>query len=300
MTLSDANPAGGMAGPGHLSTIRLIVNADDFGISERVNAGIVMAHRAGIVTATSLMAAGRAFEQAVQWCRMLPSLDVGVHLTLVAEKPLRPKGSSLTGSDGRFPISIGAFLQRCLAGRIRLSDVQAELSAQIERVLDQGIRPTHLDSHQHVHALPVISALTQRLAARYGIPFVRVPVEDGRTGRPQNLHGISRMLGSMFLKASWAAARLGGAGGRKAPPLRFLGFQEGGRLDHERLQRLLRSLRPGRVYELMCHPGFTPDEPDVKRWNYRHEIELQALTSRLIRSEITARGIQLCSFKDLT
>jgi len=289
-----------MAGAGQRPAIRLIVNADDFGISERVNDGIVMAHRAGIVTATSLMAVGRAFEQAVQWCRALPSLDVGVHLTLVAEKPLLPNGSALAGDHGRFPTSIGAFLRRYLQGKVRLADVQAELSAQIERALDQGIRLTHLDSHQHVHALPVLAALTQRLAARYGIPFVRVPVEDWRAGRPQNLHGLYRMLGSMLLRASWTAARLSGASGRTGRSLHFLGFQEGGRLDHLRLQRLLRSLRPGRVYELMCHPGFTPDEPDVKRWNYGHEKELQALTSPLIRSEIAARGIQLCSFKDLT
>jgi predicted glycoside hydrolase/deacetylase ChbG (UPF0249 family) len=78
-----------------------------------------------------------------------------------------------------------------------------------------------------------------------------------------------------------------------------LGFQDGGRLDDLRLRRLLRALRPGRAYELMCHPGLTPDEPDVKRWQYNHEKELQALTSPSIRSEIAARGIQLCNFKDL-
>jgi predicted glycoside hydrolase/deacetylase ChbG (UPF0249 family) len=150
-----------------------------------------------------------------------------------------------------------------------------------------------------VHALPGLAALTQRLAARYDIPFVRLPVEDWWTSRPRNLHGLYRMLGSMLLRASCTAVRLSGTSGKPGRSLRFLGFQEGGRLDHLHLQRLLRSLRPGRVYELMCHPGFTPDEPDVKRWNYRHEKELQALTSPLIRSEIAARGIQLCSFKDL-
>jgi predicted glycoside hydrolase/deacetylase ChbG (UPF0249 family) len=277
----------------------LIVNADDFGISERVNAGIVMAHRAGIVTATSLMAVGRAFEPAVQWCRTVPSLDVGVHLTLVAEKPLRPHGSSLPGADGRLPPSVGAFLRRWLSGKVRFADVQAELSAQIERVLDHGLRPTHLDSHQHVHALPGLAALTQRLAARYGIPFVRVPFEDGWIGGAQDLHGLYRVLGSMLLRGSCTLARLSGTGGRTLRSLRFLGFQDGGRLDPQRLHRLLRRLRPGRVYELMCHPGLTPEEPDVARWNYRHEKELQALTHPWIRSAIAARGIQLCSFRDL-
>ncbi len=119
--------------------VRLVVNADDFGVSERVNSGIVHAHREGVVTATSLMAVGRAFEHAVRLARAVPDLDVGVHLTLVAERPLRPEGRSLTGTDGRFPPGAGAFTLGWLTGRIRRADVEAEWSAQIERVLASGI-----------------------------------------------------------------------------------------------------------------------------------------------------------------
>jgi predicted glycoside hydrolase/deacetylase ChbG (UPF0249 family) len=245
------------------------------------------------------MAVGRAFEQAVQCCRAVPALDVGVHLTLVAERPLLPHRSSLTGDDGRFPASAGAFLRHWLTGRIRRADVQAEWSAQIERVLDHGIQVTHLDSHQHVHILPGLADLSLQLAARYDIPFVRVPVEDLRGDRWPSLHGVNRMLGATALRAFWKLARLAGARAVKHRPLHFLGFQDGGRLDDLHLQRLLRALRPGRAYELMCHPGLTPDEPDVKRWQYGHEKELQALTNPAIRSEIAARGIQLCNFEDL-
>ena len=233
--------------PGQHPSIRLVVNADDFGISARINEGILLAHRAGIVTATSLMAVGRAFEQAVQYCRAVPALDVGVHLTLVAERPLLACRSSLAGDDGRFPESAGAFLRRWLTGSIRRADVQAEWSAQIERVLDHGIRVTHLDSHQHVHILPGLADLSLHLAARYHIPFVRVPVEDLRGDRRPGLHGIKRMFGATALRASWALARLIGAKEAKYRPLRFLGFQDGGRLDDFRLRRLLRcpSAGPG-------------------------------------------------------
>jgi chitin disaccharide deacetylase len=285
---------------GQHPSIRLVVNADDFGISAPINEGIVLAHRAGIVTAASLMAVGRAFEQAVQSCRAVPALDVGVHLTLVAERPLLACRSSLAGDDGRFPESAGAFLRLWLKGSIRRIDVQAEWSAQIERVLDHGIRVTHLDSHQHVHILPGLADLGLNLAARYNIPFVRVPVEDLRGSRWPSLHGMNRMFGAAALRASWALARLTGAKASTYRPLRFLGFQDGGRLDDLRLRRLLCSLRPGRAYELMCHPGLTPDDPDVKRWHYGHAKELQTLTNPSIRSEIAARGIQLCNFKDLT
>jgi predicted glycoside hydrolase/deacetylase ChbG (UPF0249 family) len=299
--MTDVRPTATPGNPsGQRPSIRLVVNADDFGISSRINEGILLAHQTGIVTATSLMAVGRAFEQAVQCCRAVPALDVGVHLTLVSERPLLPHRSSLTGGDGRFPASAGAFLRRWLTGRIRRADVQAEWSAQIERVLDHGIRVTHLDSHQHVHILPGLADLSLQLAARYNIPFVREPVEDLRGDRRPSLHGLNRMLGATALQASWALARLTGSRAAKHRPLRFVGFQAGGRLDELRLRRLLRTLRPGPAYELMCHPGLTPDEPDVKRWQYGHEKELQALTSSAIRSEIAGRGIQLCNFKDLT
>jgi predicted glycoside hydrolase/deacetylase ChbG (UPF0249 family) len=292
------------AAPGNPTAQRpficLVVNADDFGISERINEGIVQAHRNGIVTATSLMAAGPAFAHAVQLSRAAPSLDVGVHLTLVAEAPLLRCRSSLIDSNGRLPASAGALACRWLTGRINTADVRAEWSAQIERVLENGVRVSHLDSHQHVHILPGLFDLTRDLAARYGIPFVRVPVEDLRArGRP-GLHGIKRLMGSTILGVFWMIGRIAATGPAQRRSLRFLGFQDGGRLDRERLRRLLGRLRPGGAYELMCHPGFAPTEPDIRSWAYRHEVELRALTSPSLRSEIAARSIQLCNFKDLT
>lgn len=288
-----------MTSSGHRPAIRLIVNADDLGVSERVNEGIVRAHRSGIVTAASLMAAGRAFGHAVQCCRRVPELDLGVHLTLVAETPLLQRESSLTGDDGRLPPSVGVFLRRCLADAIRMADIQAELSAQIERVLDHGLRPTHLDSHQHVHALPGIAQLVLRLSDRYRIPFVRVPVEEPHIDWPLSVHAASRWAGALALRTSWTMARLSGARTPVRRRLKFLGFTEGGRLTQTRLHRLLRKLRPGWAYELMCHPGFAPDEPDIQGWRYHHEQELRALTSTGILSEIAARGIHLIGFKNL-
>jgi len=159
---------------------------------------------------------------------------------------------------------------------------------------------THLDSHQHVHALPGIAQLALRLSARYGIPFVRAPVEVLRIGRLEGFYGASRLAGALALRMCWAMARLAEPFGASCRRLRFLGFSEGGRLNHARLRRLLQSLRPGRVYELMCHPGFAPEDADIKRWSYSHEQELQALTSASTHALISARGIQLCSYIDLT
>lgn len=284
---------------GHYPFIRLIVNADDFGISKAINEGIVRAHRDGIVTSTSLMAVGRAFEQAVDYCHAFPSLDVGVHLALVAEKPLCRNASSLIGEDGRFPPRGSAVALRWLTGRIRRADVQAEWSAQIERVLAQGIAVSHLDSHQHVHVLPGLADLVLQLAEQYKIPFVRVPLEGQCCGKPHSMHDVQRRSGAMLLRILWGLARLVSARKSRSRSLDFLGFQDGGRLDEVRLLRVFSRLQPGRVYELMCHPGLTPDEPEIRRWDYNHAKELQALTSLRIRAAMIEQGIQLCTFAEL-
>ena len=183
------------------------------------------------------MAVGRAFEQAVRCCRAVPTLDVGVHLTLVAERPLLPHGSTLSGDDGRFPAGACAFLRRWLTGRIRRADVQAEWSAQIERVLDHGSgRRTWTATSMCTSS--GLADLSLHLAARYNIPSVRVPVEDLRGDRRPSLNGIDRMFGATALRASWVLARLTGAKTAKCRPLRFLGFQDGGRMDDLRLRRL--------------------------------------------------------------
>jgi len=279
---------------------RLIVNADDFGISEAVNAGIAEAHNKGIVTTTSLMAVGRAFDHAVDLHRSFPTLDVGAHLTLVAEKPLLKQKSSLAGKDGFFPPNIPTLLKHLLNKRIQLIDIKAEWSAQIERILDCGIRITHLDSHQHLHALPGIAQLTINLACQYHIPFVRIPMEDRLIARPITFHGLVRMAGAMTLSASCLVAHLNRRMVEGSQSPRFLGFYEGGRMNMENLEQVLRYLKPGRVYELMCHPGFTPPEPEIRLWNYNHCIELDALVSPSIQSLIASRNIRLCGFAELS
>src|SRR5207302_571694 len=111
---------------------RLIVNADDFGFTRDVNAGIVQAHRRGILTATTLMANGAAFEDAVRLARETPALDVGCHLMLV-------------GAPG-LPATVGQLLKALLMRRI---NVYAELVRQVRRILESGIQPSHLDTHKH-------------------------------------------------------------------------------------------------------------------------------------------------------
>src|SRR5690606_38377434 len=158
---------------------RLIVNADDFGLSPGVNRGIVAAHRAGIVTSASIMVTGPAFAHAVALAREHPTLDLGVHLTLTELAPLAPTEAvrSLVDETGRFAPHAIAFARRYLRGSVSLSEVRDELDAQIRLARAHGLAISHLDSHQHVHALPGVARVVAELAKTHGIRAVRYPLE---------------------------------------------------------------------------------------------------------------------------
>ena len=159
---------------------RLIVNADDFGLHAAVNAGIAIGHREGIITSASLMAGGGAFDDAVRIAGECPRLGIGVHLTLVGGgRPVLPPAqvSSLLDGQGCFLMGHPAFIARYLAGRIKLCEVEAELTAQVEKVCVAGVTPSHLDSHQHLHVLPGIFAIAKKLALRFSVGSMRRPAE---------------------------------------------------------------------------------------------------------------------------
>src|SRR4029079_6807551 len=172
---------------------RLIVNADDFGLSEAVNRAVIEAHEHGIVTSTSIMAGGSAFEHAAALATRTPTLDVGVHLTLTEQQPVAESVPSLVGADGQFAPHATDFAKRWLRGTIALADVRTELDAQIRRVRAHGVRPTHLDGHQHVHVLPGIARVVAELAREHGIRAVRVPTERPRSYMLKDLGGAKRL-----------------------------------------------------------------------------------------------------------
>jgi len=272
---------------------RLIVHADDFGIAPAVNDGIVEAHERGIVTSTSIMATGPAFDRAAELARSRPSLDVGVHLVLTEQAPLCG-GSvpSLVGTDGRFLPHATALARRSLAGGVVLDEVRRELDAQIRRVRAAGLAVTHLDGHQHVQALPGVARVVADLAAEHGIGAVRYPAE--------RLRGYMLRQPRSRRLAELAALRLAAA----ASPLRrlrgcdeFVGFYFGGRLGEANLATLVAGLPAGRTTELMCHPGKPGMAADG--WDYAWAEELAALTSPRIRELLSARGVQLISYRDL-
>ena len=152
---------------------RLIVNADDFGLTPGVNAGILEAHRQGIVTSTTLMVNMSAAEEAMRLAADCPTLGVGIHLTLTAGHAVSSEVPSLVDRAGRF------WNMRHLAQFARPDDIRRELACQMERFLSFGRKPTHIDSHHHVHGDPTIQPIVLALARAYDLPVRMVPDSPG-------------------------------------------------------------------------------------------------------------------------
>ena len=279
------------------SDLRLIVNADDFGMTEAVNQGIVEAHDRGIVTSASIMATGSAFEHAVALAKTRPGLAVGVHLTLTEQRPLigTAAAPSLVGRDGRFPRHLVQFAKPYLRGKVALVEVRAELDAQIRKVRDAGIAVSHLDGHQHVHVLPGIAAIVADLAASHGIGAVRYPAERVSAYMLRNLQNARRLTEQLVLGVVCALSPLKAL--RRSDS--FVGFYFGGRLDEANLATVLGRLPARGTVELMCHPGGDEERATEGYWRYSWAAERAALTSPRIRAVLTARGAQLVSYRDV-
>jgi chitin disaccharide deacetylase len=276
---------------------QLIVNADDFGLSEAVNIGIVDSHKNGIVTSTSLMACGAAFAHAVKLAKEVTTLDVGVHLTLTGERPVLPAARvpTLVDEEGRFIPHTTTFLQCYLLGRIRLSEVERELDAQVERVTAEGLSASHLDGHQHVHMLPGIRRVVGRIARRHGITAIRFPREAPKSYMLAETRRLGRLLQLLAVNASCAIAPVNDA--RRSD--HFCGFFFGGRLNRRNLSRLLRELPLSGTVELMCHPGRADPQSVYSDWRYCWQDELDALTDTRTAELLRQGGVKLTSYAAL-
>ena len=274
----------------------LVINADDLGFAPGVNRGIIEAHDAGTLSSASMMVNTPAFEEAASLALARPRLGVGLHLDLVAGRPLTDAVSLTNPRTGRFH-SLAELARRALAGRVRADDVRRECDAQLRALAATGIRPTHLDSHRHAHALPGVLPAVAASAFEAGLRWVRRPLDQPS---PRDPAAGAKML---VLHASWRRALLGVD--RAHLPLlarapRFRGIALQGKPDVEaRLLALLDRLPPGAT-ELMLHPGYD-DAVLAAQDPYRveREREVAALRSPALRARLQQGDIRLVTFAEL-
>jgi hopanoid biosynthesis associated protein HpnK len=279
---------------------KLIVTADDFGAAVPINEAVEQGHKSGILSAASLMVGAPAMTDAVERARRLPSLGVGLHLTLVDGLPVLPPWQipDLAGPDGRFsrdPVGFGIalFLSRTIQRQ-----VEAEIEAQFERFHATGLPLDHVNGHQHFHLHPVVSRAIARVAPCFGSPPVRIPLEPflpswrATADRP-----LQRFAGWLLYSTQTRRMRRHLEGAGLPSNDHIFGVNDSGAMAERRLLQFLDHLPDG-VTELYCHPGTRRWQgPDNLPAHYHPEAELAALVSPAVGAKLEAAGVRPVSFR---
>jgi hopanoid biosynthesis associated protein HpnK len=287
---------------------RLIVNADDFGLTAGINRAIVEAHTRGIVTSTTLMANGRAFEDAVRLATTVPRLSVGCHVVLIdGEKVLNAELPSITAAHSggaRFRDRLTFFAVRALAGRLNPREIEAEASAQIRKLQSAGVSVSHVDTHKHTHLFPGVLRPLLSAARACGVRAVRNPFGPRKPLKSSELlarpglwtrYAEVRILRTLAAKFRETAKREG-----LVTPDGTLGVVVTGALD-EQLFRSIAAVIPEGTWEFVCHPGYNDDDLKLAKTRLRQsrETELRVLTMPEARELLSSQGIALISYGDL-
>jgi hopanoid biosynthesis associated protein HpnK len=283
---------------------RLIVNADDLGLTAGVNRGIAEAHERGIVTSATLMANGARFEEAVTLARSLPRLGVGCHIDLIQLSPtLPPRQLPTLVSGENFRHGLPRFAAAAMRGALSAAEITAEATAQLRRLQQAGVQVSHLDTHKHTHVFPPVLRALLQAARDCGVRAVRNPFEPARAAS-----AMTSLASPALLKrqaAVWALRPMAGGFRRqvKAAGLATtdgtLGIAFTGRLDRRLICEMSRRMPQG-TWELVTHPGYNDDGlARLSRLTASRESELEALTSSETRRCLEECGVQLISYRDL-
>ena len=267
---------------------QLVVNADDFGFTPDVNLGIVEAHRDGILTATTMMANGAAFDDAVRLAGVTPTLDIGCHLVLIGGESLVTKRA--------FPATVSQLMVALVKRELRVYD---ELAAQVRRIVAAGVQPTHLDTHKHTHLAPPVLDAVARIAEEFGVRWVRrpfdFPLNAMRGAVPRMTRLTSDALGLMRRRFHRVLTRHG-----CRTTDHFAGFQITGRFRTAELVELMGAIPEGST-ELMVHPGHCGEALRAARTRLKEsrEAELEALVAPEVRAAMVRNGIELVNYAGL-
>ena len=280
---------------------RLIINADDFGLTSGVNRGILEGHDHGVVTSTTLMACGEKFDEAAMLASQASKLSVGCHLVLVDGTPVLPAAEvrSLLGtsSPSRFRQSLMRFACLAAAGRLDRAQIETEVTAQINKLQAAGIQVSHLDSHKHTHMFPAVLKGVLRAAKSCGIRAMRNPFEPLVFA---TLRHWKRHFQLKLVEGFRARFRAMLAEAEVATPDGCVGIAATGGLNLDTFQTLVENLPEG-TWEFVSHPGYNDADLDKIQTRLRdsRDKELAILTSPAVRELIQRQGIELISYREL-
>jgi chitin disaccharide deacetylase len=283
---------------------RLIINADDFGLTSGVNRAIVEGNRSGVLTSATLMANAKASVAATELAKAQPSLKTGCHVVLIDGAPLTSDLPTLASGSSRFRSSLKQFALDAVRKQIAAEEIQRETEAQIRRIQARGVTLTHVDSHKHTHMFPQILRPVLRAARACGVRAVRNPFEPlqswpksmvisnpGLWSRSAAVLAF-QMFASAFRRALKEEGMLSTDG--------TVGIAATGMLDQRILLKILKALPEG-TWELVCHPGYSDADLQAAgtRLTQSREVELTALISEETREAIARQKIELISYADL-
>jgi hopanoid biosynthesis associated protein HpnK len=277
---------------------RLIVNADDFGLSPEVNAGIIRAHRDGILRGASLMVAEPSARAAAELARDNPALDVGLHAVVCQGRSILDSSrlGAAVSASGEFrdsPVSAGMryFFDRSM--RAAMTD---ELRAQVERHLELIGYLNHIDGHLNFHVHPLFADILVNLAVEYKVPCIRLPRERVMTTLWLRQDNAMRKLveSAIFRTLSRRASRMMAERGLTSTDALF-GLHQSGHLNEDYVVGVIDCIRDGTT-ELYFHPaadiGGVPPSAAA-------QLEVEILTGPRVRDAIARNGIELTTFADL-
>jgi len=286
---------------------RLIINADGFGFAPGVNSGIVETFRAGLVKSTSCVVNFPFIEDLPDAAAEFPSVSFGVHLNLSVGRPISPldRIPTLVSLSGTFwgP----HFTRRLLTGRIRSTEIELELTAQFQRMIDLGVRPTHWDGHQNKHLFPLFHGIGMRVAKSFGVTKLRshrrylVTKKDSNRRRSLSSYYLShpkQILTHLAARVQTLRARRNGF--RTADRLITPGYVDQNQKAMAETWLMIAEILPVGVSEIYCHPGY-PDEHLRSHAAYVEEraSEIEVLCSLELSGVFAKQGIELISFNDL-
>jgi hopanoid biosynthesis associated protein HpnK len=284
---------------------RLIVNADDFGFTRGVNRAIALAFKTGMLRSATVMANGEVFDDAIELARDNPGLGVGCHLAVVGGRPVAPAAevASLLDGGGMLPATLTKLIAKLARGSVTTVHLVREFSAQVQRVVNAGIVPTHLDTHKHSHIHPRVAEALAQVAVEFGIKCIRNPFESVFTfGRPNALRWPylkQCVLSAVVSPGEIRFKELADEYGLKTPD-RFLGVKLTGMLDSRAIRSIMESLSEGTA-ELMCHPGEYDDDLEQAHTRLKGERarELEALCDPSLIQLGERLGIELINYREL-